>query len=56
MNKPKAMTFEITRDNVLTHDDVVVGRFDNEAAAADMAIRFAQNANALYRIRYGVSS
>lgn len=44
--------FEITRSNELVADGVPMGRFANEAAAADMAVRFAQDNDALYRIDY----
>lgn len=47
------MSFTITRRNELVHDGEIVGRFGSEAAAADTAIRFAQDAGALYSIRYG---
>jgi hypothetical protein len=46
------MDFTISRQNVLRHAGEVVGKFPTEAAAADMAIRFAQDADALYSIRY----
>jgi len=47
-----AMTFEITRRNELFHDGYFVARFETEAAAANIAVRFAQDADAPYRIEY----
>ena len=46
------MTFWITRKNELYADGELIGRFESEAAAADMAIRFAQENGRLYSIRY----
>jgi len=48
----KTETFEITRRNDLYHNGEWIGRFGSEWAAADMAIRFAQDAGSLYSIRY----
>ncbi len=44
--------FTITRRNELIADGEMVGRFGSEQAAADTAIRFAQDAGSLYSIRY----
>ena len=51
----KTETFEITRQNDLYHDGELIGRFGSEWAAANMAIRFAQDADSLYQITYNAS-
>jgi len=47
--------FEITRRNELYHDGELIGRFGSEWAAADTAIRYAQDADTLYQITYNAS-
>lgn len=44
--------FWIDRKGLLTADDEVVGAFGSVDAAADMAIRFAYDQGAAYRIFY----
>ncbi len=46
------LNFTISRRNELLTDDETVGRFTSEAAAADVAIRHAQDNHCLYTITY----
>ena len=46
------MEFEITRRNELLAGGQLVGRFADEHAAANLAVRFAQDNDALYTITY----
>lgn len=48
----RTIDFFIDRTHHLFADGVTIGRFATEAAAADMAVRFAQAAEALYCIHY----
>lgn len=52
MENARTIEFWITRNGRLTADGEVIGEFGSEAAAADVAIRFAQDAGALYRLFY----
>jgi hypothetical protein len=52
MENAQTIEFWITRNGRLTADGEVIGQFGSEAAAADVAIRFAQDAGALYRLFY----
>jgi hypothetical protein len=45
--------FFIDRKGNLTADKEFIGNFGSEEAAMDIAIRFAQDTNSLYRIFYG---
>jgi len=47
-----ALEFFISRNGNLTSEGELIGNFGTEAAAADMAIRFAQDSDRLYRIFY----
>lgn len=47
-----ALEFFISRNGNLTSEGELIGNFETEAAAADMAIRFAQDSDRLYRIFY----
>jgi hypothetical protein len=44
--------FMITRDGTLLADGQLIDRYLSQAAAADMAVRFAQDQAALYSILY----
>lgn len=52
MESTQIIEFWITRTGALTAQGESVGDFGSEGAAADAAIRFAQDAGALYRIFY----
>ncbi|QFU30252.1 hypothetical protein BSP_01115 [Brevundimonas sp. Bb-A] len=54
MENAQTIEFWITRNGRLTADGEVIGQFGSEAAAADVAIRFAQDAGVFYRIYYSL--
>lgn len=52
MENANIIEFWISRNGRLTADGEVIGVFGDEAAATDVAIRFAQDTGVLYRIYY----
>jgi len=44
--------FDVHKDGTLFHDGKVIGRFADEHAATDMAVRYAQDNDETYTIRY----
>lgn len=50
--QPMKIEFSIDRDGTLIDDGEIVDRFASVTIAADMAIRFAQDQDRLYSIRY----
>ncbi len=52
MKNAAIIEFFIARNGQLTADEQVVGVFGSVNAAADVAIRFAQDSGSLYRLFY----
>lgn len=52
MKNAVVIEFFIARNGLLTADGQVVGVFGGVDAAADVAIRFAQDSGSLYRLFY----
>ncbi len=48
----KTIEFFVSRSGIVTVDGLEIGRFVDQATGADMAVRFAQDQDALYRIFY----